>query len=151
MDFVYTPEGREEDPYRWEWRPGRISSRDAEIIERRTGMTFPKWTKACYPDGSMVALHALLFVMLRKDRPELEYDQVEFTLDEVHFEYTEDDERTWLANLEAAEERGEKLEAADQSLLEALRRKRDEAKEPPDPTEPPGKPGKKAKSRPGSD
>jgi hypothetical protein len=121
MDFIYTPEGREDDPYRWEWAPGRIPSPDAEIIERRTGMLFPKWTKAA-ADGSIIALHAFLFVQLRKQRPTLEWDQVVFTQDEVRFEFTEDDERKWLTNLEAAEKRGETLAPEEQTLLDGLRK-----------------------------
>jgi hypothetical protein len=157
MDFIYTPEGADEK--RWEWAPGRIPSTDAEIIERRTGMLFPEWSKAC-AEGSMLAQHAFIFVQLRKDNPSLEWAQVVFTADEVRFEFTEDDQRGWLENLEAAVGRGDKLNESEQAMLAALRQQfSDEAPgagdeaaagEATDPTEPPGEPGTTPESQPGN-
>lgn len=164
MDFVYTPEGREDNPYKWKWEPGRISSPDAEIIERRTGLLFPEWVQRCAA-GSVTAQHAFLYVMLRKENPGMEWDQVDFTPDEVGIVYDEDDQRQWWKNLEAAVAEGKVLNDVETGILEACRRQFGEqaevaddgdAAEPdgvgPDPTQPPDGSGTQpTNSRPGSD
>lgn len=153
MDFIYTPEGA--TPKRWEWAPGKMPSPEAEEIEKRTGQLHSAAAQACAA-GSIRATHAFLFVLLRRGNPALEYDQVVFTADEISWEFTDTDRHRWLANLEAAIDRGEELSETDSAFRTHLRGelgldKATEATEgPPDPTQPPGKPGKKAAAKKGS-
>lgn len=86
--FVYQPEGAA--AREWEWEPLKIPARDAELIETKTGMMFGDWMDAT-PRGSMRALHALLFVLLRKEAPGLQWDQVEFTMSEVGWKLSDDE------------------------------------------------------------
>lgn len=81
--FVYKPEGA--DPRSWEFDPDLLPSSEAEVIEEYTGWAYPEWW-GHYRRGSMKAAHALLFVMLRRDAPTLEWDQVQFTISEYDIE-----------------------------------------------------------------
>lgn len=89
-NFVYQPEGAE--PREWPWEPYKMSSKDAELIEEKTGLLFGEWVDAA-PRGSIKALRALLFVLLRRDTPGLQYDHLQFTTGDVYWRLS-DDERT---------------------------------------------------------
>lgn len=83
MKFSYKPEGADEARV-WDFDPNHMKSREMIAVERLTGMTWPEWIDAC-SRGSMVAVHALLYVLLKRDVPALDPDQVEFELDEIDF------------------------------------------------------------------
>ena len=88
MRFVYTPEGA--DPISWDYNPTRLMSPEAEAIERHTGMTFGEFTVAC-GRGSMLAIHGLLYVLLKRQHPTLKFDEVQFCIDEIDFEVDDTD------------------------------------------------------------
>lgn len=117
MLFVYQPEGAERKE--WEFDPGRLMSPEAEAIERNTGMTYAEWTSAVR-GGSILALHGLLYVMLKRSEPTLKWEQVQFCLDDVDFELDEQETDEAIANLEASDH----LTEAQQVLLDNLRASR---------------------------
>lgn len=87
--FIYSPEGVE--PKRWRYAPGRLLSVEAEEIERRTGMPFGVWMQSV-PLGSILALRAFVYIMLRRETPDLSWDSVQICMDEVDFEEAAPDE-----------------------------------------------------------
>lgn len=88
MKLIYTPENGARAE--WTFKLGRLLNVEAEEIEKRTGMTFTAW-KAAVQSGSMLAMHALLFVLLRRDQPRLAWDQVQFADEDVELEYDLDE------------------------------------------------------------
>lgn len=84
MKFSYKPEGADEARV-WDFDPDKMKSGEMIAVERLTGLTWPEWIDAC-SRGSIVAIHALLFVMLKRDMPGLDPGEVEFELDEIDIE-----------------------------------------------------------------
>ena len=117
MQFVYKPEGAE--PKKWEFDPDRLLSPEAVAIERLTKLTFAEWTDAVQR-GSVLALHALLYVMLKRDIPTLKPGEVEFSMSEVDFELDDDETARVIAALEE-QEASSGLSPQDAATLELLR------------------------------
>jgi hypothetical protein len=81
--FVYKPTGAE--PREWDFNPDLLPSYEAELIEEFTGWTYVEWWSH-YRRGSMRAAHALLFMLLRRDEPTLQWGDVKFTIGEYDLE-----------------------------------------------------------------
>jgi hypothetical protein len=82
--FIYKPEGA--DPLSWDFDPDKMKSSELIAIEEATGWTAAEWGDAA-ERGSVKAVNALLWVMLRRDRPGLDLDQVpDFDMTEIDFE-----------------------------------------------------------------
>lgn len=81
--LVYKPEGA--DPKSWPFNPDKMLSSEVMLIERQTGMTFIEWGQALGA-GSMTALHAALWVLLRRDMPDLDPEAVVFSMDDIDIE-----------------------------------------------------------------
>jgi hypothetical protein len=118
MKFTYTPEGAQ--PRSWDYNPLRLMSPEAEAIERHTGMTFAEW-ESKVTAGSMLAIHGLLFVMLKRTHPTLKWDEVQFCLDEVDFEPDEEEKATALAGLQKQLDEGGALSEGEAELYERLK------------------------------
>lgn len=103
MQFIYRPEGTER---RWPFEPGKMLSPEATEIEKRTGMRFSTWRDEVVK-GSMVALHGLLFVLLKRENPTLKWDQVVFAQDECDFEMEDEEIAAMVRRMEGAAARGE--------------------------------------------
>ena len=88
MQFTYTPEGA--DTRKWPFQPGKLMNAEVEAIERQTGLSFRAWVQGM-SDGSVLAIHGFLYVMLKRSIPNLKWDDVQFCMDEVNLEM-EDDE-----------------------------------------------------------
>lgn len=88
MKITYTPEGAE--PRVWDFKPGKLMNAEAEVIERHTDWTYQQFGVK-FMEGSTLAYHAVLFVMLKRSIPTLKWDDVQFCLDEVQVEFTEDE------------------------------------------------------------
>jgi hypothetical protein len=89
MKLLYTPEGK--SPQQFDFEPGNLLSTEAEAIEcwcRDLGIIFGYGEKLA--SGNVRAMRALLWVMLRRSDPSLEFDAVVFRLDEFRVE--DDDE-----------------------------------------------------------
>lgn len=81
--FVYTPEGGE--PKKWLHDPTKLLSPEAEEIERLTGLTFGMFM-AQMPMGSMLCIRAYLYVLLKRETPDLKFENIQITFNEVDFE-----------------------------------------------------------------
>lgn len=114
MQFVYKAEGIE--PRRWEFQPYKLMSPEAELIERRTGMAFSDWARVV-TEGSMIALRALLFVLLKRTDPTLKWEQLQFSMSEVDFELDDEEKGNGIVVLEARAALGETLSDLEQDLL----------------------------------
>jgi hypothetical protein len=114
MQFVYKPEGAE--PKRWPFDADKLMSPEAEAIERHTKMTYGEWTDAV-TRGSVLALHGLLYVLLKRSIPTLKWDEVQFNLTELDFELDDQETADTIAALEAKDE----LSAGEEQTLAQLR------------------------------
>ena len=118
MQFVYKPEGA--DPKKWDFDSSKLMNVESEAIERVSKMTFGEWSVAV-TKGSVTALHALLWVMLKREQPTLTYESVQFSLSELDFELSDEESAEALAALETRVADGEELSAQEAALMEALR------------------------------
>lgn len=114
--FVYKPEGA--DPRRWDFQPGKILNTEAKVIEKMTGMSFGEWQDAMIR-GSITAMEAYLFVMLKREHPTLRPAELVFCTEDLDVEFTDEETVAQIAELreKAATEGLSDREAA---YLEAL-------------------------------
>jgi hypothetical protein len=133
--FVYKPEGA--TPKKWDFDPSKLMSPEAIAIERLTGMTFGEWQDAL-SRGSMLALQALLYVLLKRETPTLKFDDVQFCNDDVDVELTDEEAAEEVRDLEAKES----LTDQEQAVLDALREQGHSAAGPkaPEPNSAPSTP-----------
>lgn len=96
MKFVYKPEGL--TPREWDFEPRRLMSPEVMAIEKLTKLTFDEWQTAILR-GSVTALHALLWVLLKREQPTLVASQVQFAIDEIGMEPTDDELRLAMDKL----------------------------------------------------
>lgn len=122
--FVYQPEGVKK-PKKWDFDPTRLMSPEAEAIERHTQMTYADWAQAV-EGGSILALHGLLYVLLKRDDPTLKWDAVVFSLSEIDWELSADEIATGIETLEAQAASGP-LSPNDSAVLESLRADQEKA------------------------
>lgn len=88
MQFTYQPDGA--DARTWEYDPNSFPNNEMEIVERKTGFTWAQFTEALLT-GSALAVHALLWVYLRRKDRTLSWDSVVFTLSETALEWTDEE------------------------------------------------------------
>lgn len=135
MFFVYKPEGVE--PLRWEFEPQKLMSPESEAIEKLTRMTFTEWLDAV-ARNSVTAIHALLYVLLKRKEPTLAYADVQFSMSEIAFEYDDDEKKTIRDSLIAEAARRE-LRADEAAFLDVLTKELPAGSDPePDGPEPGG-------------
>jgi hypothetical protein len=84
MKIIYTPEG--EPPREYIYSPGRIRTAQAEMLEKRTGMTWGDFNQAL-ARGSVLARRALLWHFERQTHPTLRFEDVDFALDELEVRF----------------------------------------------------------------
>ena len=117
MKFVYKPEGTE--PKKWDFAPRKLLVAELIEIEKRTGLAFEEWSQR-FRSSSALAIHAYLYVMLKRELPTLKWDDLSWTMDEVDFELGDDEASTARAALEAKRETAEGLTGDEAALLESL-------------------------------
>jgi len=118
LKFVYTPDGAEK-AYEWDWAPFEMPSPDAIEIEKLTGMRFRVWADEVV-QGSMLATQAFLYLMLRKETPGLQWDQVRFSFSECKIVLTDEEVVGRLKDLERLA-RANDLSEQEGRMLGALR------------------------------
>lgn len=91
--LVYTPDSG--DRHEWDLDLGKLLSPERIAIEKLTGMTWGEWKQALAKD-SVIATHALLYVLLKRANPTLTPDGVSFAEDEIDFAVTDDEARAML-------------------------------------------------------
>ena len=116
--FVYKPEGVE--PESWDFDPAKLMNPEAEAIERHTGMTYGEWLEAL-GKSSMLALHGLRYVFLKRKRPTLKWDDVQFSISEVDMEMSDEEAAEALSGLEVRMANGESLTAEESALWARLK------------------------------
>lgn len=87
--LVYKPKGNE--PQSWPVEPDKMLSPEVMAIERLTKMTFAEWGDAL-GRGSITALHALLYVLLKREHPVLRPDDLSFSMEDIDIVADEADE-----------------------------------------------------------
>lgn len=114
MLIIYTPEGGERRE--WEYKPMKLRSNEAEAIERHTGWAYQEFGEQ-FMQGSVMARHALLFVLMRRTNPTLKYGDVSFALDEFDIDL---DPTERAATIEALQEKGDDLTEEQREALQEL-------------------------------
>ena len=79
--FVYAPEGVE--PKSWVIDMVRLPSPECEEIERRTDWAYATEFLPQLGKLSHRAVHALLYVLLRREMPGLDYDSILFDIADI--------------------------------------------------------------------
>ncbi|MFC4611154.1 hypothetical protein ACFO9E_25670 [Streptomyces maoxianensis] len=72
MILIYEPQGGERRT--WNLKEIRFMSSEAETVERSTGLEWQE-AKARVVKGSMLALRAIVWVLVKRDEPSLRYTQ----------------------------------------------------------------------------
>ena len=86
--------------------PDELTNREGMEVERVTGRSFMEWT-ADLKAGSMLAYTALVYVLRRRDEPDLRFGDVEFTMGELNASMQLDDDEA-RASLDATEDADER-------------------------------------------
>jgi hypothetical protein len=90
MLLIYQPRG--EEPQRFDFQPLELLASEAELIEEEGGGfwdTYPEFGEKFFT-GSIRARRVLLWIFLRRTRPDLELSDVEFRIEE--FRAAEDEQ-----------------------------------------------------------
>ena len=98
MIIVYAPEGGE--VHRWDLKEIRIMAVEAEEVERVTDLDWAA-ARAKIVKGSMLALRAVAWVLLKRTQPTLRYGQFQPAAAELDFEYSPAERAAIRANIEA--------------------------------------------------
>ncbi len=83
MKLRYAPEGVA--PREWEFDPLKLMSPECMVLEKLTGMDYATEFTSAVSRGNMSAIHALLYVYLKRSHPTLKADEVQFSLSEIDF------------------------------------------------------------------
>lgn len=127
MQFVYAPEGAE--PRKWDFDPYKLMSPEIEVIERRTGLPYAEWMEHV-GKGSVLALHGLLYVLLKRTTPTLKWDDVQFCMADVGWEMEPDEIADVVRTLEEQAANGHLSDDEAEYLVE-LRKQLPEAEPEP--------------------
>lgn len=98
MKLIYTPDDGERQE--WVYKPGKLRAGDAELLERRTNMSWGDFNQAL-ARGSILPRRALLWYFLRQTHATLRFEDVDFALDELSLEF---DRQEWAAIRQQVEE-----------------------------------------------
>lgn len=122
MIVTFTPvEGEKRT---WEFRADKIMQPEAELIERRTGMTYDQFTQAIV-QGSALARRALVFVFEKRVHPTLSWDAFgDFPVTAIQVDYDRDEMAEILKQVRESpgltdEERAGVVAALEAAALEA--------------------------------
>lgn len=98
MIIVYAPE--DGDAHRWDLKEIRIMAVEAEEVERVTDLDWAA-ARAKIVKGSMLALRAVAWVLLKREQPTLRYTQFLPAAAELDFEYSATERAAIRAGIEA--------------------------------------------------
>ena len=94
MLITYRPADGE--PREWSFIPRDLTSLEAEDVEDATGWSFPVFQAQFYA-GRTRARRAVLWILLRREQPELRFADVQYGMSELGFHWTGGTETTELA------------------------------------------------------
>lgn len=125
--ITFTPEGVE--PKSWEFTFGRIMSPERAVIEKMAGgMSWDEVQQAFWKNSTAV-VHAVLYVLLKREKPDLRPIEVEFCDDDYTLEPTRIELEDWIATAEKLPELRNDPDM--QAEIASLREQLDEAPEVP--------------------
>lgn len=119
MLVKFSPENQE-TPSVWEFHPEKVKQSAAELIERRSGMTYAHWAKAV-GDGSALARKVLLWHLMTRDGHPLRIEDVpDFYFGDLSIEPSLDELRRVREQVESSTEiaQTEKVDALNAIDLE---------------------------------
>ena len=96
--LTYTPEGA--DPKVWDFAFGRLLSPERIAIEKKTGLGWQEVQRGFFDNRGSV-IHALLYVLLKRDIPTLRPDELQFCDDEIGLDLTDTEAAEALEALKA--------------------------------------------------
>ena len=117
MIITYQPEGAQ--PTTWDFKPQKLLNAEAEAIERHTGWTFDEFQDRLMK-GSVLAMRALLFVMLKRGDPTLKWDAVQFALGDVKLDMDDAEAQQVLAELQTRQRDGEDMTDEQLAVMDQL-------------------------------
>ena len=97
--LIYTPEGSD-TPKTWDFSFGRLLSPERIAIEKMTGLGWQHVQRGFFENRGDV-IHALLFVLLKRDIPTLRAEEVVFCDDEIGLDVTDEEAAETLKVLRA--------------------------------------------------
>ena len=92
MKLLYTPEGEETQTF--QFMPKELPHFELEAIEdvgRPQWATYVEWTQLLFA-GGVKATRAVLWILLRREDPELEFDDVAIKPSEIDIDWELDDD-----------------------------------------------------------
>lgn len=99
--LTYTPEGA--DPKVWDFEFGRIKFGERAAIEKLTGLGWSGVQRGFWSNHGEV-VHALLWVLLKRDIPTLRATEVDFMDDEIEIDLNDDEAKEAFDKLSAQPE-----------------------------------------------
>lgn len=100
MLVKYMPEGQEK-PTEWDFNPDRVRVTEAEMIEKRSGLSWSKWVEAIQA-GNANARRVLLWHLQKKTHHTLRLEDVDFCMGELEIDYSLTDLQVLRAKVEAS-------------------------------------------------
>lgn len=101
MIVTYSP--AEGEQRTWTYRSAELPISEAEDIEETVGATFDEWQGRLL-SGSAKARRALLWVLRKRDEPDLKFADVSFAIGELSVEFEPDEKARVRAEVERASE-----------------------------------------------
>lgn len=109
MIIVYAPEGGE--THRWDLKEIRILATEAEAVERVTDLEWEA-ARTKIVKGSMLALRAVAWVLMKRTDPSLRYAQFAPAAAELSYEYSKEERAAIRANVETSPDISDEERAA---------------------------------------
>jgi predicted transcriptional regulator len=123
MLVTFQPEGQD-TPTKWEFQPEQVRQSQAELIEKRSGMTYPEWTQALGKGGSLARRVLLWHLMTRDGQPVRIEDLPDFRYADLKVDPSIDEMQRIREQIENSDETPENkalaLEAVDAELKRLL-------------------------------
>lgn len=116
MIIIYAPEGVERRT--WNLKEVRFMSSEAEAVERATGLEWQE-AKARVVKGSMLALRAVTWVLLKRDQPTLRYTAFDPAENEIGVDLDAEEWGVLREELAASEDLSDAERAAALAQLDA--------------------------------
>lgn len=126
--ITYKPEGTERERV-WDVDFGKIMSPERILIEKAAGCGWDECKRLFYANATAV-VGSVMFVMLKREIPELKYAEFQFCDDDFEFDLTDAEARAMLAEVDAAEKSDSEAFDDEARVLQAALRTRFAADEP---------------------